>query len=196
MPGDVAAARAEAPARVSLTAVGPDGAPYYRGKIDAHTVSFDVNPGKVQLRVAVEGSSSQVLDTEMRDLSVPDLTAPQAALGTPTVFRARTLRDFNLLKADAAAVPVASREFSRTDRVLIRIPAYGPGGTAPTLSVHLLNRSGQPMSEIPTTPSPTNGEQQIDLPLSGLAPGEYVIEIKATADGGEAKDMVAFRVTS
>jgi VWFA-related protein len=195
-PGDVAAARAEAPVRVSLMAVGPDGSPYYRGKIDAHTISFDVNPGKVQLRVAVEGSSSQVLDTEMRDMTVPDLTAPQAALGTPVVFRARTLRDFNLMKADAAAVPVAAREFSRTDRVLVRIPVYGPGGTTPTVSVHLLNRSGQAMSEIPVSAAPTGGEQQIDLPLSGLAPGEYVIEIKATADGGEAKELVGFRVTS
>jgi hypothetical protein len=194
-PGDVAAARAEAPARVSLMAVGADGSPYYRGKIDAHTVSFDVNPGKVQLRVSVEGTSSQVLDTEMRDLTVPDLTAPQATIGTPVVFRARTLRDFNLLKADTAAVPVAAREFSRTDRVLVRIPVYGPAGTTPTVSVHLLNRSGQPMSELPVSAAPANGEQQIDLPLSGLAPGEYVIEIKATADGGEVKDLVAFRVT-
>ena len=27
------------------------------------------------------------------------------------------------------AVPVAGREFSRTERVLVRVPAYGPGGT-------------------------------------------------------------------
>jgi hypothetical protein len=60
----------------------------------------------------------------------------------------------------------------------------------------LLNRSGQAMSEIPVSAAPTGGEQQIDLPLSGLAPGEYVIEIKATADGGEAKELVGFRVTS
>jgi VWFA-related protein len=195
MPGDAAAARAEAPARVSLMAIAPDGSPYYRGKIDAHTVNFEVNPGKVQLRVSVEGSASQVLDSEVRELTVPDLTAPQALLGTPVVFRARTLRDFNLLKTDAEAIPVALREFSRTDRVLIRIPAYGPADTSPTVSVHLLNRGGQTMSEIPVTPAPTPGIQQIDLPLSALAPGEYVVEIKATSEGGEVKEHVGFRVT-
>ena len=32
--------------------------------------------------------SSQVLDTEMREITVPDLTGPQTLLGTPAVFRA------------------------------------------------------------------------------------------------------------
>src|SRR5438045_7416755 len=107
----------------------------------------------------------------MRDVAVPDLTSPQAMLGTAAVFRARTLRDYNLLKTDAGAVPIASREFNRTDRVLIRIPTYGPAGTSPTLNVHLLNRAGQAMSELPLSASPISGEQQIDLPLSALAPG-------------------------
>lgn len=194
-PGDAAAARSDPPARVSLMAVGADGSPVYRGKSDARTVTFEAAPGKVQLRVSVEGASSQVLDTEVREVTVPDLTAPQAALGTPAVFRARTLRDYNLLKADASAVPVATREFSRTDRVLVRVPAYGPAGT-PTVKAHLLNRAGQSMSEIPVTASPTDGMQQLDLPLSALAPGEYVIEITAAADGGsDVKELVGFRVT-
>jgi VWFA-related protein len=208
-PGD--AARSDPPARVSLMAVGADGAPYYRGKIEAAsvqpnvvaasasrggTVSFEAAPGTVQLRISVEDATSQVLDTETRDLAVPDLTGPQALLGTPAVFRARTLRDYTQLKADAAAMPVATREFSRTDRVLIRVPAYGPAPMSPTLSVHLLNRAGQAMSDIPVSAAPTGGEQQVDLPLSALAPGEYVVEIKATAASGEAQELVAFRVTS
>src|SRR4029453_9757384 len=160
-PGDVASSRSDPPARVSLMAVGADGSPLYRGKIDEHTVTFDVKPGKVQLRVSVEGQSSQVLDTEMRELTVPDLTGPHGTLGTPAVFRARTLRDYNMLKTDAAAVPIAAREFSRTDRILIRVPAYGPADTAPVVTAHLLNRAGQAMSEIPVAASPTPGTQQL-----------------------------------
>ena len=38
------------------------------------------------------------------------------------------------------------------------------------------------------------GELQLDVPLSGLAPGEYVVEIKA-GDEGDAKELVGFRVT-
>ena len=38
---------------------------------------------------------------------------------------------------------------------------------------------------------------QIDLPLSGLAPGEYVVEITAGAEGGgDVKELVGFRVTA
>jgi len=202
-PGDVASNRADPAARVAVMAVSGDGAPYYRGKVEGvpangavaakgGQVSFDVNPGKVQLRLSVEGSMSQVLDTETREITVPDLTSPQAMLGTPSMFRARTLRDFQLLKADAAATPVATREFSRTDRVLVRVPSYGADTK---LSIHLLNRAGQTMSEVPSTAAPSASEQQFELPLSALAPGEYVLEIKADSAAGEAKDHVGFRVT-
>jgi VWFA-related protein len=202
-PGDAAASRSDPPARVSVTAVAPDGSPYYRGKVDGTPasgatpakggqISFDANPGKLQMRLSVEGSMSQVLDTETREMTVPDLTGPQAMLGTPAIYRARTLRDFQTLKTDAAATPIATREFSRTDRVLIRVPAYG---SSPQVTVRLLNRAGQSMSDVPVTPSPRAGEQQLELPLSALATGEYLIEIKATSEAGEAKELLGFRVT-
>src|SRR6476620_7903535 len=164
-PGDVASARSDPPARVSLMAVGADGSPYYRGKIEGipaapgqgspgsstngaaaaatargGIATFDVDPGKAQLRISVEGMNSQVLDTEMREVTVPDLTSPQSMLGPPVVFRARTLRDYQQMKADPNAIPAVTREFSRTDRVLVRVPAYGPANTEPKIKVHLLNR--------------------------------------------------------
>ena len=58
---------------------------------------------------------------------VRDLTAP-VVLGTPEVLRARTARDFRALASDPDAVPVAAREFSRTERLMIRVPAYAPSG--------------------------------------------------------------------
>ena len=184
----------EEPASVNVTAVAPDGSPYFRGAVPSR-ITFDVNPGKIQLRMSVTGAASQVLDSETRELTIPDLTSPQITIGTPEVLRARTARDFQQLKADPAGIPIAAREFSRTDRLIIRVPAYGPGGTAPTLSVHLLNRTGSAMSELPASPAPTAGMQQVELPLAALAPGEYVVEIKATGEGGEAKELVGFRVT-
>src|SRR3954469_7539033 len=206
----------EEPARVSLMAIAPDGSPSFRGKVPdvalASTspsaaasggtsaarapsrVSFDVAPGKLQLRISVEGSSAQVLDSETREISVPDLTSAQATLGTPAVLRARTAREFQQIKIDPDAVPVASREFNRIEHLLVRVPTYGPGGTTPALNVHLLNRAGSAMNELKAEPAPKNGEQQIDVPLAGLPPGEYVLEIKA-GDQGEAAELVGFRVT-
>jgi len=147
----------------------------------------------------VEGADAQVLDTETREIVVPDLTAPQAMVGTPQLLHARTVRDLQTLKADPLAVPTPTREFSRTERLVLRVPVYGPGGTAPTLSVHLLNRTGQPMAELPVAAGGAPSVQQVDVPLASLAPGEYVIEITiVAAPGAEAsgvKELVGFRVT-
>ena len=218
-PGDRREDR-EVPVRVSLLAASQDGAvSYFRGRVPdvalasarpaaaaaapggtspatPSRVSFDAKPGKMELRVSVEGAAAQVLDSEMREIAVPDLTAPVTHLGTAEVLKARTMREYQALKADPDAVPVASREFSRTDRLLIRVPAYGAGDTTPAISVHLLNREGQPMMELPAVavPAPSHA-LQVELPLAGLAPGEYLVEVKP-ADGDDAsRQLVGFRVT-
>ena len=201
------------PARVSLIAAGPDGSPYFRGKVPGASapapnggappaqgmpktpsrVTFDAAPGKMQLRVSVEGEGSQVLDTEIREITVPDLTGAHIILGTPEIFRARTVRELQQLKADADPIPMATREFSRTDRLVVRIPAYGLGDRPPTLRAHLLNRAGSAMSELTVSAAPAPGVQQFDLALAALPPGEYVLEI--TVSDGDAKELVGFRVT-
>jgi hypothetical protein len=136
-----------------------------------------------------------VIDSEIRDVTIPDLTKTQTTLSTPVVYRARTPRELQQMKADPQAVPATLREFSRTDRVFLRVQAYGAGG--PKIEAHLLNRAGQPMQELPVVaPGTAPADSQIDLPLAGIAPGEYVLEIKATGEGGEAKQLVGFRVTS
>jgi VWFA-related protein len=210
----------EEPSRVSLMALTNEGSLVYRGRVPDVAVAstapaasvaaanasgsaargpqrvvFDAAPGKVQLRLSVEGSSSQVLDTETREITIPDMTAPQPTLGTPLVLRARTLPELNRLKADPDAIPTATREFSRTDRLVVRVPTYGPGGTAPALKVHILNRAGSAMSELQVAAAPKPGEQQIDLAIAALPPGEYVLEIKAGDSDGDAKELVGFRIT-
>ncbi len=201
----------EEPARVSLMALGADGSPYYRGKIPAvpppagsngaaakggpQRITFDAPPGKIQLRMSVEGDASQVLDSETREIVVPDLTGAQPLLGTPAVLRARTAREFQQLRTTADAMPFAGREFSRIEHLLIRVPTYGPGGTTPSLHARLLNRAGSAMNDLQVEPSPSAGEQQVDLPLAALPPGEYVVEIRVGDNDGDAKELLAFRVT-
>ena len=83
-------------------------------------------------------------------------------------------------------MPIAGREFNRIEHLLVRVPTYGPAGTTPTLRVHLLNRAGAAMNELKAEPAPKAGEQQIDLPLAALPPGEYVLEIKTGDQDGDA----------
>ena len=149
----------------------------------------------MQLRLSVEGASTGVIDSEVREVVIPDLTNTQTTLRTPAVYRARTPRELQQIKADAQAVPATPREFSRTDRIFVRVVAYGAG--APAVSAHLLNRAGQPMSELTVTPPVAPATESIvDVPVAGIAPGDYIIELKATGESGEAKELVGIPVTS
>ena len=209
----------EAPAALTVTAVAPDGSPYFRGRVPqgasegdvarASTgtngsspgarapaqVVFDVEPGRLQLRYSVEGETSGVLDSDVREYTIPDLTAAQVQLSTPQVLRARSVREFREFNVGNGAVPTAGREFRRTDRLLIRFDAYAPVET-PKVAARLLNRAGQPMLDLPVKPRTGESEYQLDLPLAGMAAAEYVVEITASGEAGEAKQLIAFRVVS
>jgi hypothetical protein len=161
-----------------------------------HELTFDAPPGKLELRMTVEGATGGVLDQEIRNITIPDLTAPQPALSTPRVYPARTPREFQAIAGNADAVPPASREFSRTTRLLIRFDSYGPGNEVPTPTATLLNNNGQKFTDVPVTAATAGGTHQIDLSLAAIPPGEYVIEITVKGTSGEAKELVAFRVVS
>ena len=203
-------ARRAEPARVALLVTGNSGNAYFRGAVpdaaptasngastgSAATargpwkVTFDVEPGRLQLLMTVQGRSAEVLDRETQELAVPDLTALERSVSTPQLFRARTPREWQTSAADANAIPTIAREFRRTERLLVRFGVYGTGAPPPT--ARLLNRAGQRMAEIPVQPSSLGAQMhQLDVPLAALAPGEYLIEIAA----GEAQQLVAIRVT-
>ena len=52
------------------------------------------------------------------------------------------------------------------------------------------------MIDVPVSTQAAGATHQIDLPLASMAPGEYLIEIKASSEAGEAKQLVAFRLVS
>ena len=196
------------PSRVQLSALATDGTVVFEGPlmptgpatiqeqgITPSRAVFDAAPGRLRLKMAIQDAATQQLDVDVRDLVVPDFRRP-VAIGTPEILRARNAREFRLLD-DSAAVPVASREFSRSERLLIRFAAYGPADAMPLLSAKLLSRMGQTMRTLAVAPAATpGGANEIDLPLAGLASGEYLIELTATTPAGEAKDRLTFRVTS
>jgi VWFA-related protein len=210
--------RRDDPARVTVTALAPDGSAYFRGRVPDLAVAstapdaagtagsgppargpaqvvFDSRPGPMQLRYSVENATGGVIDTDVREVTVPDLTVPQVQLSTPQVLRARTVKEFREMNADPHAVPTATREFRRTDRLIIRFDAYAPAGT-PEVVAKLLNRAGQPMLDVPVSTQAAGFTHQIDLPLASVAAAEYLIEIRAKGESGEAKQLVAFRLVS
>ncbi len=191
VPGD---RRVKIPARLEVKAVGSDGATAFEGTVrDGASAVFDVPPGRVTFTSAVEDSASQRIDSDLRDVMVRDLKGA-IVLGTPEVFRGRTARDMREIRDAGSAVPVATRQFSRTEQLLIRIPVY-PVAQPPEISATLVNPSGQAMRQLAVEPATAPaGFAQIGVPLASLAPGNYRVDIAATAAAGAAKDAVAFRV--
>ncbi len=158
------------------------------------SASFEVAPGRLELRMVVEGSRGQVLDSVARELTIPDFTTVQLAFATPQVFRVRTIPELTALKAKPDAVPTSDRDFSRSDRLYIRATAYAPGGGTPTITARLLNRGGKSMADLPVQ-APAGRGPEIELPLSALAAGEYLIELNAKTETGTAQEVIAFRVS-
>ena len=155
-------------------------------------VVFEAPPGRLRLRMSIQDAASTVLDEDVRELSIRDLKG-ELALGTLEIMRARNAREFRTLDADGA-VPVASREFSRTEHLLIRFPAYGPAGAPPAVSAQLLDRTGHAMRALMVTPAAAAGDYTIGLPLAGFAPGDYFVEVKAVSGAVEATERTAIRI--
>jgi VWFA-related protein len=195
--------RRDSATTVQLIAASPDGEMYYRGDIpssgngdpgeSARQTTFEVPPGRLQLRMGVIGSNGPI-DSDDREVVVPDLTATELLFATPRVYVARTARDFMLIRKGEGVLPSASREFRRTDRMVVKFETYSPGGAPVKVTAQLINRQGDKLTEIPVRS--TAGEPHlIDLPLGSFAPAEYLLELTATTDGHEpATELIPFRV--
>ena len=216
--GSEAGRATQVPARVLLTVTSADGRPLFRGPIpekpsdaaaapptDAAqpvapgavaggaSISFTAAPGPIEMRIVVENARGQVIDSTTQSVTVPDFTKGQVSFGTPRIYRARTAREMLLVRNNLDAVPTATRDFSRGERLLIRVDAYAPGGARPEVTARLLNRAGASMADIPVQAN--DGKPfQIDFPLASLAAGEYLIQIDGKAPSGSTRQTIAFKV--
>ncbi|MDO8794573.1 MAG: VWA domain-containing protein [Vicinamibacterales bacterium] len=204
VPGDRARPIA---ARLELTVFGAGDAVVFEGPVlptgpgrveaagsEPLRAVFDAAPGPLRLRMKIQDASRQEVDSDVREIAVRDLRGA-VVIGTPKCFRARNAREFRTLDSAPEAVPVSSRQFSRTERLLVRFPAYAPDGQQPSVSARLLNRLGQPMRTLEVRAA-ADGGHEIDIMLAGLATGDYQLELSATSPAGHTTEVVGFRVTS
>jgi hypothetical protein len=161
----------------------------------ASAARFAAPSGRLELDLEIRDDTNQVVDTDARDVDVPDWRSTTTAT-TKTgprllpieIIRARSARDAQRTD-DPDAAPTASRTFMRTNVLLIRAPAYDPSGAAVQMNVHLLNVAGRLLSDIPQT----NGT--FVIPLASLAPGVYQLEVIASNTNGRVATRVEFRIT-
>ncbi|HEY7501118.1 MAG TPA: VWA domain-containing protein [Vicinamibacterales bacterium] len=208
-PGEQRRPNNQPASHVTLTALAPDGRPLFRGRVPdqpgppasasgaappatSSSTTFEVPPGQLQLRMVVQTADGEVMDASTREITVPDYTKVQVSFGTPRLFRARTPREVQAVMSNVNAVPVADRTFARTDRVVLRVDAFAPGGAVPTVTARLLNRAGTPMSDVPV--KATGGTAELELVLASYAAGDYLIELIGKTESGTAQEMVAFKL--
>ena len=135
--------------------------------------------------MTVRSADGSVLDRWTDRLVVPDYRDAGVKLGTPRIYRTRSVLEARRFDEGAEPIPTVSRHFSRTDRLVIDVPWADSSGE-PDLSARLTNRDGTTMTTLPLT-SIQGGRARIVLPLVNLAPGTYVVRIDASA-GGEHTD--------
>jgi VWFA-related protein len=184
------------PASVKVTARDATDRVVFEGPAQGRQLSFSAAPGKLTIRADALDETGGVIDSETREAAIPAYAAGALAVSTPVVLRAQTPVEFRELGVAPDPAPYPGREFSRTDRLLVRFAVYGDmDATGP--AIRLLSQRGRVLTSLGVAPiEGRQGMYQIDLPLSFAAPGEYLISITVQRGEERAEALVAVRVTS
>lgn len=157
-------------------------------------VGFDAPAGPLRVRLTAENARGIRLENEEMNLDVPDFTGTAPQITAPFLYRGRTARDLQQIRAAELPTPAVLPVFTRAERVLIRFGAYAPGGSVPKVSMRLLNQQGSSLAQLPAPVSTTTGSLESELGLGSFPPGDYLVEIVAEAAGETAKRVVGLRV--
>ena len=172
-----------------------DGAPHQipRGESAARaSARMTMPPGKTTLRFTSYDAKGELLDRWATEIGVPDFAAEAVALATPRFLLARSPFELRALQSAANATPTASRRLRKSDRLLVELEAYARG-SAPELSIELLNQRGESLVTLPV-PQAASGRSRVEIPLQSLAPATYVLKAIAQSDTGHAEQHVPFRI--
>lgn len=164
---------------------------------------LDLKPGRYQLRTAVHIGSLQTSGSLYTDVEVPDLSKAPVTLSdvvltsAPPPVGAPADAFRNLI----AEMPTTTRIFGSEDRVtaLIRVYVKNRNQPAPVqLRVSLRDANDRViMDRTQAIPAASFGSSQstdagIDLPLSRLSPGEYLLTIETGAGAAAMRRNVRF----
>ena len=144
------------------------------------------------MKVSAEGTGGGVLQSDLIDLAVPDFAKDPQVVGTPALFRARTARDLQALATAANAQPTAARQFSRTEKLLLRVHITG-GEPA----IRLMSQTGDGMSPLVVRAAPPGSPftHEVEIPLASLPAGDFLIEVKVGSAPDSPRRLTGLKVT-
>jgi hypothetical protein len=179
-------------ASLTVSATNAFGESYFEGtSVSSEPLVFEAPPGEAVLKITTRDKAGDELDTETRRLEVLNFAGDGVALGSPVLLRARTPQEARGLLAGGPGSAWAGRQFERTDRVFIRFAVYGADAPEPT--AQLLNRQAKVLVALPVARL-ENGERQLDLPLTSIARGDYLVSIEAKRDDVPLTAVVPLRI--
>jgi VWFA-related protein len=167
----------------------------FEGVLKDNTGTFKAPAGPVQLDFTIRDSAGEMIDREQRTVTVPDLAKTTLALTTPVVSRARSAAEFRTLMAVPEPAPFAGRDFTRSDRLLVRVAAYGTASAEAEVTAQLVGPRGTTLAELPIQADGESGGFRLDLPLSSLATGEFLIAIGARTSADRIETLVPLRIS-
>jgi hypothetical protein len=169
-------------------------APAKSGATEGARAVFVLEPGLAAVTIVAKGADGAVLDRWTQQLQVPDMPLSGLVMMTPRLYRARNLQEFRAIRDAADPTPGASRQYSRTDRVLVDVQCRPPNPGDPIeFSAHVQTREGQELATLPT-PALENGRARFELPVGSLGQGTYILRMQAKVGAEDAQQLVAFRV--
>jgi VWFA-related protein len=167
----------------------------FEGPVKETGVSFMSPPGTVQLDLTIQDSSGEMIDREQRTITVPDVQKTTLALTTPVLSRARSSAEFRNLSSASEPIAFAGRDFTRSDRLIVRVAAYGSASADAEVTAQLVGPRGTTLAELPIHSEGEGAGFRLDLPLSSLATGEFIIAIAARTPAERVEAMVPLRIS-
>jgi hypothetical protein len=157
---------------------------------------LELDPGDYGIRLAVSDPSAGKVASVFSDVTVPEFDTAPVSMSGISVEVVRT--------ASAPPVPTTRRVFKRSETVRAVTQIYqGTSRTDPilpvSLRVQILDASGAPVRDqaLPFTEAAfanRRADGVITLPLSKLAPGQYLLKIDANSGRLNSGRAIRFAV--
>ena len=182
------------PDRVTVVAMHGE-TKVFDGPVEPTGASFASPAGALKVTYTTYDRDNDIIDRDARQLDVPDLAGATLWMSSPLVFRAQNAREFRGLDRGPNALPYAGREFVRTDRLVIRFDVQGTAAAAAKVAAHITSQWGKDLAELPLLPHNSgDAPYEIELPLTSVARGDYLIAISATSGSEVVRALVPLRV--
>jgi VWFA-related protein len=142
--------------------------------------------------------ATPALDDEprlVRTILSPEGGSSALAMAEPRVWVVRRPAELRDVLGDAPPPPIDRREFARTDRLIVRVNLAGSLAGEAQVTARLLGKGGARLTDLPLTRvEHIDPAWRVDLPLSSIARGDYVIALEAAAGVLRAAAYLPIRV--